>query len=158
MTDNTIQIRALAAHPETLPVLTSWLQTEWPDWYGAKGNGDAKADLIAYSNVGSVPMGMVAFADNKPCGFMALKSEAISDYSHLSPWVGAGFVIAPLRNRGIGGRLLNALEGEAKQLGYTQIYCGTTQANNLLNRAGWRVMSQAKHNGENVTVYAKTLA
>ena len=157
MFTDTIRIELLASHPETLPILKLWFETEWSAWYGPGGSGDAEADLITYSNRNSVPFGMVAYRSDEPCGFAVLKSEAISGHAHLSPWAGAAFVVPHLRNRGIGTQLLSALEFEAKNLGYAHVYCGTTQAGNLLSRSGWREMSQVWHNGENVSVYAKAL-
>ena len=115
------------------------------------------SDLIAYSNSGSVPFGLVAFYYDDPCGVTVLKSDAISGYTHLSPWVGAGFVVPQYRNRGIGAKLLKSLELETKKLGYSHVYCGTAHASNLLGRSGWRKVSEVCHNGEEVKVYEKAL-
>lgn len=64
----------LAEHPEVLPTLAAWFESEWPLHYGAGGHGDAKHDLALYSNLGSVPVGIVAFHERACCGFAALKN------------------------------------------------------------------------------------
>lgn len=51
-----LTIAPLALHPEALPVLVSWYETEWPAWYGS-GRGNARHDLQAFSNQGSLPVG-----------------------------------------------------------------------------------------------------
>ena len=145
-----IWIGLLASHLEIQGVVGSWLEAEWPDWYGPGGEGDIEADLAAYSQPDSLPVGLIAFAGETPCGFMALKSDPIAEHEDCSPWVGAGFVVPHLRGRGIGGRLLEASEVEAKKRGHAQLYCGTVRAETLLQRSGWRQLSTACHDGEAV--------
>jgi GNAT superfamily N-acetyltransferase len=155
MLNISVRISHLADHPETLPLLQSWLEQEWPSWYGPSSCGDVFADLLSYANRDSLPVGVVAYIDDELCGMAALKYEGIAGHTHLLPWAGAGFVVSHLRNRGIGTNLLKALEVEARSLGYDKVYCGTTGAVSLLKRSGWQEMSQVSHNGESVFVLAK---
>jgi GNAT superfamily N-acetyltransferase len=152
-----LRIEYLSDHPEVLPILKEWFESEWASYYGPGGRGNAQRDLAAYANGTKLPVGVVAFLNNEICGVAALKSESINTHSHLSPWVGAAMVQRDHRGMGIGTELIRALEQEAKRRGYDQIYCGTSTATHLLERRGWRLMEQVEYDGDNVSIYAKAL-
>jgi GNAT superfamily N-acetyltransferase len=68
-------------------------------------------------------------------------------------------MVAPqFRRRGIGTRLVSALEDVSRDLGFTTIYSGTSTANSLLIREGWRFMEVVQYNGETISIYEKTLS
>jgi GNAT superfamily N-acetyltransferase len=153
----TVVVERLFNHPSVLPTLVMWFKAEWPAWYGPDGKGSAEADLDAYANQGSLPVGVVAFHRGAVCGAAALKANSIPSHTHLAPWAAAGFVQPSLRGQGIGAILLAALESEAKALGYTTIYCGTSTARSLLARARWRHLESVQLEGKEVGVYQKAL-
>jgi GNAT superfamily N-acetyltransferase len=155
--DSKLRIEHLADHPAVLPVLKQWFEAEWESYYGPTGPGDAQSDLLAYSNRGVLPIGVVAFYENELCGVAALKSESLPMHSHLGPWAAAGLVSPGYRRRGIGSALVRALEETARSLGYSRIYCGTSTANRILERRHWQCMEQVKYNGEDVSIYQKAL-
>lgn len=154
---NKLQISYLANHPELVPVIKKWFELQWPTHYGPSGPGNAEADLLAYSHRSTLPIALIAFCDDKPCGIAALKLESISTHSHLSPWAAAGFVLQDHRGRGVGSHLLHVLEGVARRLDYTSIYCGSATAHGMLERNGWRLIDQLMYDGEGVSVYQKAL-
>ena len=151
-----LTIEPLALHPEAFPVLLSLYEAEWPEWYGA-GRGDATRDLQSFSNQGSLPVGVVALRAGVVCGVAALKAESIPSRRHLTPWAAAALVNPALRGKGIGLQLLFALEGQAKALNFTRIYCGTTTADTLLQRANWRPIERIAHEGKALSIYEQTL-
>lgn len=155
--NNSLSIEPLAAHPEVLPALQQWFEAEWPSHYGVGGPGNAQLDLQAFANRGSLPVGVVAFREGKACGVAALKAESIRTHRHLSPWAAAGLVQQSERGQGIGARLLVALEQEARDLGFPQIYCGTSTAESLLRRGGWQLIEHIVHEGRSLGVYRKAL-
>jgi GNAT superfamily N-acetyltransferase len=61
------------------------------------------------------------------------------------------------RRRGIGARLVSALEDVARDLGFTTLYSGTSTANSLLIREGWQFMEVVQYDGEAISVYEKRL-
>lgn len=155
--DTRLRIEHLADHPEVLPVLKEWFETEWASYYGPGGPGDARGDLLAYANRTELPVGLVAFFEDELCGVAALKSESIATHLHLGPWAAAGLVNRSYRRRGIGTELIRALEEVARSLGYSRIYCGTSTANRILEHLGWQFMEQVKYDGEDVSIYQKAL-
>jgi hypothetical protein len=152
-----VTLEPLASHPDVLPVLEQWFEAEWPTYYGPGGRGSAKVDLRSYANVGSLPVGVVAFCDGVICGVMALKAESITSHTHLSPWAAAGLVTVTERGHGVGASLLESVEREARVLGYPYIYCGTSTAESLLRRGGWQLMERINHEGEDLGIYRKAL-
>ena len=152
-----LKIDPLADHPEAIPLLKQWFESEWGSYYGPTGGGNAEQYLIAYSNQSKLPIGVVAYLNDELCGIMALKTQSIDARSHLSPWVAAGLVVPLHRRKGIGANLLVAVEGIAKRLGYSRIYSGTSTAASLLERSNWRFMERIPYNGEDVSIYEKVL-
>jgi GNAT superfamily N-acetyltransferase len=154
---NVISIKPLAEVPEQIPLIELWFKGEWPDYYGAAAVGDARRDLQSFSNLGAIPIGLVAFAQGVPCGFAAIRSEPFPTHPHLSPWIGAGYVVPAHRRQGIGHTLLLALEAQARSLGYARLYCASATSDSLMRRAGWRLLDVATHESNEVGIYEKAL-
>jgi GNAT superfamily N-acetyltransferase len=152
-----LRIGFLADHPEVVPILARLFESEWSAYYGVGGPGNARQDLLFYSNRYELPVGLVAFVNLEPCGVAALKAESIATHKHLAPWVGGGMVAPQFRRNGIGARLIMSLEDMARSLGYQQMYAGTSTANTLLVREGWRFIELVQYNGEAVSIYEKAL-
>lgn len=155
---STVVVEYLADRPSLLPTVQAWFESQWPDYYGSSGRGNARADVLAYSNRDRVPLGLLAFRDDKPCGIVALRSEPFATHPHLGPWVGAAYVRPEWRDQGIGATLFQAIEEEARRLHYPRIYCATSTADNLLRRANWELLEQVVHDGNRVSIYRKTLS
>ncbi|MDG9670808.1 GNAT family N-acetyltransferase [Hahella sp. CR1] len=155
--DRRLVVKYLADAPEAVPALAASFETEWPDWYGPKGPGDAEADLRQFCSRDALPVGMVAFLDGELVGVAALKAQSITTHPHLGPWAAAGWVKPELRRRGLGAALLTALEDAALALGYDKLYCGTATAASLMRRGGWRLLEELDYHGEKVGLYCKAL-
>ena len=154
-----LTISTLALHRELVPLLAAWFIAEWPDWYGPGGRGDAVADLTSFAaSESTLPVGFIAFEENRPVGVAALKSTSLPTHGHLSPWAAAGLVLPGHRGKGIGGKLLGALVQRAGDLGYPRVYCGTATAASLLRRSGWSEVEVIHHEGEALVIFAKETA
>ncbi|MCK9262483.1 MAG: GNAT family N-acetyltransferase [Deltaproteobacteria bacterium] len=152
-----VRIELLADHKEAIPLLRQWFETEWPSFYGSLGPGDALYDLQSFDRKDSLPIGVVALCDERVCGFAALKAESIASHRHLCPWAVAGLVEPSMRGKGIGSKLLNALEEHARRLGFHQIFCATGTAESLLLRGGWQLLERTVHEGNELGIYRKNL-
>jgi len=149
-----LSFQLLPRVPQYKPVVAAWLLVEWPAWYGTGGEGNLEGDVndFAASEV-ELPVGIVAFEDEVPVGFGALKKESISTHTHLAPWAGAGYVSPQRRGHGIGCALLTALVEHARSLGHTSVYCGTSTAVTLLNRAGWQEVEHVLYAGKPLVIF-----
>jgi GNAT superfamily N-acetyltransferase len=152
-----VRIEHLANHPQLLPLLKVWFESEWPAYYGANGPGDAERDLRAYANGSALPVGLVAFRGNEVCGVAALKAQSMASRPDIGPWAGAGFVPLAHRRQGIGGELLRGIESVAKELGFPRVYCATGTSASLLERNEWHLLERIAHEGELVAIYEKAL-
>jgi len=151
-----LTIAPLAEHREWLPTLARWLESEWPDWYGPDGPGDAADQLEEAAHRDRLPVAVIALRGGVPCGISVLRpTDAAAAQTGYGPWVGGGLVPAELRGQGIGARLLGAMEGEARRLGFTTIYCSTRGAQRLLERCGWESIGTITHEGAPLSVYRK---
>ena len=93
-----------------------------------------------------------------PCGISVLRpTDDAATQTGYGPWIGGGLVRAELRGQGIGTRLLAAMEGEARRLGFATIYCSTSGAQRLLERCGWESIVDTTHEGAPLSVYRKTI-
>ena len=152
--EQSVIIERLSAHRDLVPLIASWFQAEWPDWYGTSGKGCVRDDVLKYASGGeTIPFGVVAFHGGVPCGFGALKNDAVPPKSDRGPWVGAGYVLPELRGQGIGALVLRALTREARRLGFVHVYCGTSTATSLLIREGWQELEVVPHEGAQVVVF-----
>jgi GNAT superfamily N-acetyltransferase len=152
-----LTIERLARHPEVLPIVETWLEAEWPAYYGTGGRGSARDDARSFASQDRLPLGVVAYDNGTACGMAALKAISIDSHAHLSPWAAAGFVEPSRRRKGIGAQLLAALEREARAFGFPRIYCATSKAGSLLERAGWHLAERIIHEGQSLGIYSKAL-
>ena len=156
-----LRIELLANHPEAIPVLKDLFMVEWEPYYGPDGPGDAEADLIKSSNHIQLPIALIAIMGNTICGTAALKSESLSTYPNLSPWLAALLVAPGYRRKGIGEHLIAAIEALAKKMGYREIYVGTGDKSGMsvttLQERNWIFIDRSKYFVSEASVYKKFL-
>jgi GNAT superfamily N-acetyltransferase len=149
-----VSVRPLSQLPTLKPMVSSWLRSEWPAWYGAGGEGNLEGDVEAFAaSEHQLPVGLVAFLGESPVGFGSLKQESIKSHLQFFPWAASGYVLPAHRGQGVGAFLLRSLEAHAKSLGYPHVYCGTSTATSLLVRAGWHTVEQVQHAGKPLTIF-----
>ncbi|MBK6472345.1 MAG: GNAT family N-acetyltransferase [Betaproteobacteria bacterium] len=149
-----LSVRPLSQQPTLKPLVSSWLLSEWPTWYGEGGEGNLEGDIEAFAaSEHQLPVGLVAFLGETPIAFGSLKRESIKSHPHLFPWAASGYVLPVHRGQGVGAFLLRGLSAQAHRLGYQQVYCGTSTATSLLVRAGWHVVEQVQHVGKPLTIF-----
>ncbi len=88
--DAALRIGLLADHPEAIPILRQWFESEWAPYYGPGGPGNTLQDLQNSCNRVQLPVALVALYEGEVCGTAALKAESVSTHTHLTPWLAAG--------------------------------------------------------------------
>lgn len=165
--DPDVEIELLADHPEAIPQLSEWFRREWAPYYGPGGPGNAAGDLSESSNRDVLPVALLAVMRGEVCGTAALKRESVTTHPDLTPWLAALLVSPRFRGRGIGARLVAAVEELASRLGFECIYAGTEAASDggqddsplesLLVRRDWTFLERGPYFVSDVSIYRKTL-
>jgi len=148
------EIALLADHPEAIPIIEAGYKAEWDFWYGPRGQGDARTDLWKRSNVGTLPLGLVAKRAGAFVGAIALQAHAIPTRPNLNPCLGGLWVAQAHRNCGIGSALLAASVAKAAEMGFARVYSATANARGLFQHAGWNEIEKTMHEGGTLWIYA----
>jgi GNAT superfamily N-acetyltransferase len=155
-----LSIGLLADHPELIPAVGQLRWQEWGrppepeslDWWVDVTAREAGRDAL--------PVTWVAFdADGRALGAVGLGEFDIEERRDRSPWV-LGMVVDPAqRNRGTGGRLMQALETWAARQGYSHLWVATGgRAVDFYRKCGWNVVeSFVRASGEHMTVLTRSL-
>ena len=161
MTNHTISIELLYDHPHLIAAVGTLRWKEWghpPEpieraWWIDSTQREAGRDQLPVTWVaidqGGAAVGAVGLAPH----------DDVVERHHQSPWL-VGMIVAPTkRNRGIGGRLVAALEAWAKQQGYPQVWVATGgRAVMFYHKCGWRVAEQiARPSEEDIVVLTTVL-
>jgi predicted N-acetyltransferase YhbS len=158
---NTVHVELLADHPQAIPILVEWFEREWAPYYGPGGPGDAHKDLLDACRRDELPVALVAISDGQICGTAALKAESVSTHKHLTPWLAALLVAPRFRRRGIGERLIAAIEEKAKQLGFHGLYVGTGEGSGTpessIRKRGWAFVEKKPYFVSEVSIFQKAL-
>ena len=142
--------------PGSMPTLARWFVEEWSPWYGPGGPGDAEADLAACSSRSELPICLVALnKDNDALGTIALKAESVGSELGVGPWLAALLVGREYRGKGVGKRLVEAIEGEAQRLGFSSIYTSSETDETTMTRRGWRAIGTTASLKGPITVYRR---
>ena len=122
-----------------LPAIASWFESQWPDWYGPAGPGDAMEDLTSWCDDNALPLARVALSDEgRVLGIAALKTGGLGEEHGLGPFLSALYVSPRHRCLGVGASLVRAIEEAASVRGFPALYGTTDGARGLLRHLGWR--------------------
>jgi GNAT superfamily N-acetyltransferase len=142
--------------PEAVPRLTRWFVEEWGPYYGPGGPGDAGSDLAACRGRDALPICLVALsAGEEVLGTAALKSDSVGSELGVGPWLAAVLVGEDHRGQGVGTALVEAIEAEARRLGFASIYSSTDSAAGMLERRGWQAFGTVESLRGPATVYRR---
>lgn len=79
----------------------------------------------------------------------------IKKYENYSPWVALMFTEPKVRGNGLGAKLLNKIELEAKNKGFSKIYLFTHTAESLYKRKGWHEIERYNIEGKDIVIMDK---
>lgn len=119
------RIDHLVRHPEHIRRVAAWIYHEF--WEGKAGYGvETFEGLLRQANdPDHVPLSLIALAEGRPAGTVNLIHNDDPARLHLHPWLAALVVVPEFRHLGIGAGLVRALNGEARRLGFFELFLGT---------------------------------
>ena len=119
-------IAPLFEHPQHLDSTARLIHAEF--WVGVPG-GFSVADLQRLlgnaTDRDRIPLSLLALADGEPIGTINLIDNDDASLPQLHPWLAALVVAALWCGRGVGSALVRQLCGEARRLGFAELYFGT---------------------------------
>lgn len=147
-----IEIRYLADQPEYLPQLAQWLHDEWDHMYPGATLETRTMRLRNQMRRGVIPLTIVAHTEGMAVGTASLIASDLEDRPDLTPWLASVFVSPEFRNRGIGGKLVRAILGEADRLDLAEFYLWTDKEAEFYKTLGWETMFEREYKNEQITV------
>jgi GNAT superfamily N-acetyltransferase len=152
-----VEVAYLADHAALVVELAAALHAQDREYYGARPPADVAADLALSLQREALPLALIALRDGVLLGTATLRHDSITTHAHLGPWLTAFYVRPELRGRGIGGKLVAAIEAAAQRLGFAQLYAGSGRAASLFQRAGWQVLECVSYHGEEIAILRRDL-
>ena len=152
-----VEVAYLADHADQVVALAAALHAQDREYYGARTPADVAADLVLSLQREALPLALIALRDGIVLGTATLSYDSITTHPHLGPWLTAFYVRPELRGRGIGRKLVAAIEAVAQRLGFAQLYAGSGRAASLFYRAGWHVLERVSYHGEEIAILCRDL-
>ena len=152
-----VEVAYLADHADHVVALAAALHAQDREYYGARTPADVAADLTLSLQREALPLALIALRDGIVLGTATLSYDSITTHPQLGPWIAAFYVRPEHRGRGIGGKLVTAIEAAAQRLGFEQLYAGSGRAASLFERAGWHVLQRVSYHGEEITILRRDL-
>ncbi len=135
------QIEQLAARPELIPIVATWIYNEW--WTTVPGASveTLTARLQSHLVHDQIPLTLVASLGDRPVGTATLLGHDVGtdEWPELSPWLAAVYVVPEYRRRGVGGALVNAAVERATALRVGVLYLLTSAREGFYAHLGWQV-------------------
>ncbi len=119
---------------------------------------DDAADLRTLLEDGAYEIALVAEEGGAIAGSCLFVRDEIEPAHDVGPWL-AGLVVAePHRGRGIGRRLVSAIEAHCANLDCGTIYLYTHDAEGFYDAIGWQVVERFVDQGEPMVLMSRRLA
>ena len=126
----------LADHVDLVELLAGWHDREW-----GRGQAAWTVALTARAGRNEVPFTYVAFLGDEPVGCLSLTWDDIdTEFAEEGPWLSGMYVVGGARDLGIGRRLVTTVEARARELGHTDLWAHTQEAERFYVRCGWEVV------------------
>lgn len=153
-----VVIRHLAGRPEIIPVIASWIYTEWSFLYAGKTRKYVEHVLQERRHKRKLPITLIALQSGKPVGTVSLKEFDIETRTDLKTWITSLYVVKRLRGRGIGSRLMKAAEEKACKLGLGKLFLFTADrelARHFYGKLGWKTKEKTNYHSYRIIIMEK---
>jgi GNAT superfamily N-acetyltransferase len=152
-----LSIEYLADYPQYLPVVAEWVYTEWGHHNPALTLQDYDTAFRKHLVRSSIPLTMVALWDGLPAGTASIFIEDMDIHPELTPWLAAVYVSADYRNKGIGSKLVGAIEEIAGKMRIARLYLWTPDKEHFYSHLGWSVLERPVHFNQPVALMTKAI-
>jgi predicted N-acetyltransferase YhbS len=154
MTEPNITIDYLANHPELAEELARFSWNEWPSIYEHRGQtfADALRKYQERTNVNSIPLALVAFAEQKLVGTVSLKDDDLEIRPEIKHWLGGLFVVPEWRGRGVASALMRQATEKARRLKVPRLFLWTSSAEGLYLKLGWQPVERTDYCGTRIVI------
>ncbi|MBD3670108.1 MAG: GNAT family N-acetyltransferase [Gammaproteobacteria bacterium] len=150
-----VKITFLAEHPEAIPTLAGWSQSEWGYLYPGRSQEDVEAAITQRLNTDRVPFTLVAHDEDELLGSVSLVENDMETHPHLSPWIASLYVREEHRGQGIGKQLLKATEERARAIGIKTLYLFTPKSEDFYRGLAWAHHECVIYRGHPATIMSK---
>lgn len=100
----------------------------------------------------------VAIENGRVLGTASLDFADLPPRDDLTPWLASVYVLPEFRARGLGAKLVEAVENEAKAKGFERIYLHTSDREGFYAKRGWQLVDKVEYWQKINTVMVKHLA
>ena len=152
-----VSIAYLADYPQYLSSVASWVYTEWGHHNPLLTLQDFEATFRTHLVKEAIPLTVIALWNDLPAGTASLYVQDMSIHHELSPWLAAVYVPTDHRNKGIGSKLVGAVENIARSLCIGRLYLWTPDKEHFYSQLGWSVIERPVHLHQKVVLMAKTI-
>ena len=154
-----MNIEYLADHPEHIPKLAAWFYEQWRWFLPPESSASTiEAKFRTHLNRDAPPIALVALHGNELLGTASLRVNDMDVFAELRPWLGGVYVAPEHRKKGVGRRLVAAVERKALELGYQSIHLFTFDQAAFYQGLGWQQVTQLQYHTHPVVVMWKALS
>ena len=152
-----MKIEYLADHKTMIPTITRWYFNEWGVNYTTVTKLDISKSVRAHCNKDRIPVALVALEGDALVGVVCLKTNDMPTRPELTPWLAGLFVTPSHRGKGIGKKLVFALEKMAANLGIEKLYLYTADREVFYQRLNWQTKEKDTYLDNKVTIMEKVI-
>ena len=152
-----VTLKFLADVPDCIPLLAQWLYDEFHYLIPGKTVEYVIESLHTRINVNKLPLCMVAFQNNEPCGTVSIKISDMDIREYLSPWLASLYVSKTHRSSGIGTYLVKSIQDVCRQLNNHEMFLYTPNAELFYSRLGWKQLEKVSYRNTDVTILRREL-
>lgn len=155
MTAVTVTIEHLGDHPKLVERCARWNHGAWGQGTGAS-LGEVAGALRRIAFQSPSEEAFVALDGGEPAGMCLLIECDLPSHAQLRPWLASLFVAPQFRRRGIGRRLVGAVEAAARGRGEPAVYLYTSLPA-YYRPLGWCAFDGFEKGASRYSVMAKQL-
>ncbi len=141
--------------PQHIPTVASWIYHEFTHEFKAVTLKDW-TEQLRLSQVKGVST-IMALENDQLLGTATLDIEDLPLRPDLSPWLASVYVPIEHRSRGLGSKLVEKVEQEAKKQGFSKIYLHTYDREGFYLSRGWVVLERLRYWEKDLVVMVKNL-